>query len=190
MTTPYVFDGHNDLLLRILRDEVTSEGVAAGLDDGHIDLPRALKGQFGGGLFAIYVPSPYGTDLDRREVRDAEMQKDSYALPLPPPLTEETAVDWCERGFAALSDLEVAGAVRVCRTADEIETTFGTGRMAGCCSAKRPGRGWESPQDSRKLRSGRMRSQRAAVSSMAEANDTRNPADAKASENPTPEGRE
>ena len=46
--------------------------------------------------------------------------------------------------------------------------------MVGCCTAHWPGREEVSPHDSRKCRSGRMRSASAAVSSIADANDTLN----------------
>ena len=55
-----VFDGHNDLLLRLwraapaARDRLWLEGDG----EGHLDLPRMRRGGFAGGLFAIYVPSP------------------------------------------------------------------------------------------------------------------------------------
>jgi len=55
-----IFDGHNDVLLRLNR-RASGDPVAAflqGEDKGHLDLPRAQKGGFAGGLFAIFVPSP------------------------------------------------------------------------------------------------------------------------------------
>ena len=75
MTDFPVFDGHNDLILRLLKGDVTADGVALGLADGHIDKPRAIKGGFGGGMFAIYAPSPYD-----RSMREEEMQKPSCLL--------------------------------------------------------------------------------------------------------------
>lgn len=53
------FDGHNDCLLRLFQS--TSPDPAqlffTQQDQGHIDLPRLLKGGFCGGFFAIYVPA-------------------------------------------------------------------------------------------------------------------------------------
>ena len=56
---PLLFDGHNDLLLRLLKmeGEDTYKYVLNGYDTGHLDLPRMKKGGFGGGLFAVFVPS-------------------------------------------------------------------------------------------------------------------------------------
>ena len=45
-----VFDGHNDLLLRLYRAGRDSEAdFFAGTETGHIDMPRSRKGGFGGG---------------------------------------------------------------------------------------------------------------------------------------------
>src|ERR1700692_1484008 len=55
-----VFDGHNDVLLRLYR-RASADAVAAflqGEDKGQLDLAKAHRGGFAGGLFAIFVPSP------------------------------------------------------------------------------------------------------------------------------------
>ena len=55
-----VFDGHNDVLLRLWRSGNASPEtlLIEGDTVGHIDLPRAKKGGLAGGLCAVYVPSP------------------------------------------------------------------------------------------------------------------------------------
>ncbi len=58
---PVVFDGHNDVLLRL----GGPDGVGPGAffergDQGHLDLPRAREGGLGGGFFAVWIPSPGG----------------------------------------------------------------------------------------------------------------------------------
>lgn len=125
MTDFPVFDGHNDLVLRMLRGDVTANGVADGLPDGHIDKPRARQGGLGGGMFAIFVPSPDDTSL-----RHDEMRKASYDIPLPDPVPEAEAARWTARGFDAIEDLAAAGAVRICRTAAEIEAALPAEEMA------------------------------------------------------------
>lgn len=125
MTQFPIFDGHNDLLLRLLRGDVTAEGVASGLPDGHIDKPRAQQGGLGGGMFAIFVPSPGGAS-----VSDDEMCKDSYDIPLPEQVAEAEATSWTERGMDAIYGLEAAGAVRICRSAQEIEAALPAEEMA------------------------------------------------------------
>ncbi|MDV7145223.1 membrane dipeptidase [Tropicimonas sp. TH_r6] len=125
MTDFPVFDGHNDLVLRLLLGDTTAKDVSARLEDGHIDKPRAIAGGFGGGFFAIYAPSP--NDGGNKA---AEMCKPSYDLPLPAPLTEEEGLDWTLRGFEALDALEAAGAVRLCRTSAEIAAALPGEAMA------------------------------------------------------------
>ncbi|MEO6609290.1 MAG: dipeptidase [Aestuariivirga sp.] len=54
-----VFDGHNDLLLRLWQKN-SAAAVSEFIDgesEGQLDLPRMHDGGFIGGLFAIYVPS-------------------------------------------------------------------------------------------------------------------------------------
>jgi membrane dipeptidase len=60
---PRVFDGHNDALSRLL--EVGPEAAAgflAGDGEGHLDLPRAARGGFAGGCFAVFTASPAEED--------------------------------------------------------------------------------------------------------------------------------
>ncbi|MGR3376194.1 dipeptidase [Salipiger abyssi] len=116
---PPIFDGHNDLILRLLRDTATAEGVASGLPDGHIDLPRAKAGGFAGGFFAIFVPSP-----SNKAERQDEMNKPEYDMPLPPMIPFEEGHDVTMRGVAALEALENAGAVTICRSVAELETAI------------------------------------------------------------------
>lgn len=59
-----VFDGHNDTLLNLYKKE---RGKGRSFFEetaiGHIDLPRARKGGFAGGFFAIFVPTPSLEDV-------------------------------------------------------------------------------------------------------------------------------
>lgn len=124
MTAFPVFDGHNDLVLRLLRGDVTAQGVAEGLPDGHIDLPRARRGGFNG-IFAIFVPS-----AEDSSGRHEEMANPPYDIPLPAPISEAVAAAWTDRGFAVLEDLQRAGAIRLCRSADELEAALPAAEMA------------------------------------------------------------
>lgn len=123
-----VFDGHNDLLLRLWRaapeerDRMWVEGGAG----GHLDLPRMRQGGFAGGLFAIFVPSPGALGLDMM------LGKESYCLPLPDPIPAGEALRPAMEMAGLLLRLEraSAGALRVCRTADEIRTCMAEGVIA------------------------------------------------------------
>jgi membrane dipeptidase len=48
-----IFDGHNDSLMILAG---TRRSFLTRGDIGHFDIPRAVEGRFGGGLFAIFVP--------------------------------------------------------------------------------------------------------------------------------------
>src|SRR5215212_11214623 len=56
---PVVFDGHNDVLNRLGGPDGGRPGVFFERGEGgHLDLPRAREGGFGGGFFAVWIPSP------------------------------------------------------------------------------------------------------------------------------------
>jgi membrane dipeptidase len=124
--TPLIFDGHHDLLLRLStsggREAV--QGFVTG-SAGHIDLPRARKGGFGGGFFAIYVPSPM--DLDETI---AAMNQPQYDLPLPDPITSQVALPTVMQQAALLVDLERTGTVRICHNTADIRAAFADDRIA------------------------------------------------------------
>ena len=116
-----VFDGHNDALLRLHR-RGEGDAIAAflhGEDKGQLDLPKAHKGGFAGGLFAIFVPSP-----NRKADAGQPAAPDFASTPAPP------AVDLAHAQrtvFAMVSLLyrierQSLQRVRVCRTVDDIET--------------------------------------------------------------------
>jgi membrane dipeptidase len=84
-----IFDGHNDVLLRLF--DKHSPGVERlflkGENDGQLDLPRALKGGFAGGMFAIFISSEDGPDN-----LDELMRGESYNVMLPRMLAAEKAL--------------------------------------------------------------------------------------------------
>jgi membrane dipeptidase len=53
-----VFDGHNDALGKLQANDEEPEGFLTGLPERQLDLPRARAAGFGGGMFAVNVPSP------------------------------------------------------------------------------------------------------------------------------------
>lgn len=122
--SPPFFDGHNDTVLKILMDKASVADIVQGYDGGHIDVPRARAGGFGGGFFAIFVPSPKGS-ADRMEEATGD-----YDFPLPEMLDHAYALDFVNRGFEVFSDLENAGAITICRSAGEIGVALEGGRMA------------------------------------------------------------
>jgi membrane dipeptidase len=57
-----VFDGHNDALGSLQKDDAAPESFLTGLPERQLDLERTRAGGFAGGLFAINAPSPEGID--------------------------------------------------------------------------------------------------------------------------------
>lgn len=54
-----IIDGHNDTLLNLLEPERgQGRSFFEESETGHIDLPRARKGGFAGGFFAMFTPNP------------------------------------------------------------------------------------------------------------------------------------
>lgn len=125
-TAPAVFDGHNDVLLKLYRaGGVTAADTFVTGRDGAIDVAKAKAGGFGGGFFAVYVPSPIDLDF-----KFEEMAKPTYDLPLPDPIDWEDAFPVVMSQAAILFDLEKQGALKVCKTAAEIRETLGSGKLA------------------------------------------------------------
>ncbi|QFU09494.1 Membrane dipeptidase (Peptidase family M19) [Rhodobacteraceae bacterium THAF1] len=129
MREPLIFDGHNDLLTRLLTLGGVSAvaGLAQG-GEGAIDMPAARAGGFGGGFFAIWVPSPMDASA-----RMAAMQGETYDMPLPDMVAQGAASRVVEEEFAILEELERQGMVRVCRTVADLRETLGSDRLAAIC---------------------------------------------------------
>jgi membrane dipeptidase len=122
-----VFDGHNDVLLR-LHKSAEADPVRAFLDGtggGQLDLPRARQGGFVGGLFAVFAPSPRRLDM-------ARMRGETYAIPLPEPLPLADAQASSLAMIAILLRIERAseGRVVICRDTAQIRDAISRGALA------------------------------------------------------------
>src|SRR5690606_1122187 len=123
-----VFDGHNDFLLRLLRDPTNRETIwLTGEDKGHLDLPRMRAGGFAGGFFAVYIPSPTAHDAPDYE---AIMDAPPYDLPLPDLIGAEAAQPVAAAMIGHLMWMERTGTLAICRTVDEIRAAMAAGKIA------------------------------------------------------------
>lgn len=123
-----VFDGHNDFLLRLLRDPANREAIwLTGEGKGHLDLPRAKAGGFAGGFFAVYIPSPVAHDAPDFE---AIMDAPPYDLPLPDLIGEAEAQPVAAAMIGHLMWMERTGTVAICRTVADIRAAMGAGKIA------------------------------------------------------------
>jgi membrane dipeptidase len=123
---PLIFDGHNDVLLKLYREGGVGGAAAfiTGLS-GAMDVPSAQVGGFCGGFFAVYVPSP--TDL---AAKYDEMSKPEYQLALPDPIGWAEAVPVVMAQAAILFELERLGALKICRSVADIRAALASGIMA------------------------------------------------------------
>ncbi|HZB39287.1 MAG TPA: dipeptidase [Beijerinckiaceae bacterium] len=124
-----VFDGHNDVLLRLFRrgGEAPERAFLEGEPAGHIDLPKARRGGLAGGPFAIFSPSEGGG-----ERVEALMESPPYDIPLPDYLDLTFAQRVTLHMAALLFRIERAseGTVKVCRNAHEIAAAIEAGVLA------------------------------------------------------------
>lgn len=123
-----VFDGHNDTLLKLYlsedadKEKLFIEGAPA---DWHIDLPRARKGGFAGGMFAMFPPP-----LERRKKADGPGPMPSNDEPLPPQLPMDNARASTLAMASILLRLERAGALAVCRGGADIRAAMRDKKIA------------------------------------------------------------
>jgi membrane dipeptidase len=126
---PLVFDGHNDTLLNLhLPDRGEGRSFFERSDLGHIDLPRARAGGFGGGFFACYVPNP--EDDGWTEESALTFTDDGYEVSDAPRLDPNYARDFADGLVAILFELESEGGLRVVRTSEELEGCLTDGVVA------------------------------------------------------------
>ncbi|MEO1102398.1 MAG: dipeptidase [Pseudomonadota bacterium] len=120
-----IFDGHNDVLLRLWRRDRTGLGFLRDGADGHVDLHRARRGGLRGGLFATFVPElgpqeqAGGADAGVG-VPDVAAQRQERAL----------AVTLGQLAIAFRIERRSEGAVTICRSAKEVEEANAAGSFA------------------------------------------------------------
>jgi membrane dipeptidase len=120
-----IFDGHNDALQSVYRPKNDKpRPFFERTNQGHTDLPRMREGGYGGGFFAVFVPS--GTPDNGFAGAEPETGKAAYNLPLPPAIELNRAQSITIKGMAALFRLEARseGQIKVVRTATELIDSF------------------------------------------------------------------
>lgn len=125
-----VFDGHNDVLLRLQVGGGDPAPFFTRGEAGHLDLPRARAGGFAGGFFAIYIPpDPAQPPSGAPEIVQTA---DGYEVPLAGPLDRDYAQRTAAQMSALLFRLEAEshGALRIVRSAADLTTCLATGVLA------------------------------------------------------------
>ena len=116
-----IFDGHNDALQSIYLPKTGKQRpFFERTAEGHIDLPRMREGGFGGGFFAVFVPSNSSTGGFPGAMPDSTVT--AYEIPLPAPLDLTYARAITIKGMASLFRLEAESEaqIKVIRTAAEL----------------------------------------------------------------------
>lgn len=122
-----VFDGHNDVLLRLWSHQRKGADPVAefrnGTSSGHIDAIRAKAGGLASGLCAIYIPSG---DLVFAEP-DANGH---YVTPMAAPLERAPSLDIANEMASIAIRLDQAGVWKLCRSTAEIRASIEKGVFA------------------------------------------------------------
>ncbi len=124
-----IFDGHNDVLLRLhekQKQHVEMDFVLGDVE-GHMDMPRMRKGGCGGGLFAIYIPN-----ADELSQLHDLMVGAEFDVPLPEPIDIIDAMPIALSMAAILHRIEKAsdGEFKVCRTTADLKACAASGTVA------------------------------------------------------------
>ncbi|MBS1181398.1 MAG: Microsomal dipeptidase [Proteobacteria bacterium] len=115
-----VFDGHNDVLMRLW--ETTGRGgdpiaeFRDGITTGHIDGPRARGGGLVGGLCAIFVPSEQG--------QRPTVDNGTYASPLAKPIDQPAALAAAVAMAGIARRLNREGVWRLCTSTTAIRSAI------------------------------------------------------------------
>ncbi len=128
-----IFDGHNDTLVHFyLPERGGGRSFLARSEKGHLDLPRAREAGFGGGFFAIFVPSPT-VDYSVSPKPDLLIRTENgYEVKLADPIDFDYAYEFTNEVITSLFRLEEAaeGAIKVVRNVEELVDCLGQNVLA------------------------------------------------------------
>lgn len=121
-----VFDGHNDVLLRLWKrgGADVAHAFLAGEGKGHLDLPMARRGGLIGGFFAIFVPPP----STRPPANGVPVDTSTDAPPLD--IAAAQKVSLAMAAILLRIERESRGEFRICHTAEDIKRSLAQGAIA------------------------------------------------------------
>ncbi|GCF09932.1 dipeptidase [Dictyobacter arantiisoli] len=128
-----ILDGHNDTLSRLSSLEAAETGGGRNFliesKLGHLDLPRAKRGGFAGGFFAIFAPDPRQAQLMQENLVIGENGYEVYPFPVLDQLyAQQVTLDVMAHLFHLEAESE--GQIKVVRTVAEIIDCLRQGIMA------------------------------------------------------------
>lgn len=128
-----IFDGHNDTLLNLyLAESGGGRSFFTRSEQGHLDLPRAREAGFGGGFFAIFVPSPTQDVSGPPDPSRITTTEDGYEVKYADAIDFDHAYTFTNEVITSLFHLEEAseGGVKVVRNAEELVDCLGQNVLA------------------------------------------------------------
>lgn len=127
-----VFDGHNDSLTHVYLPE-RGKGRSFLKEDtnGQIDLPRAKKGNFAGGLFSIFTPPPY-TSKERDPMYGLTITDNGYTVTERSPIEQQYAEEFSNSvmNFAYKLESESKNEIKIVKTYEELEQCLANNILA------------------------------------------------------------
>jgi membrane dipeptidase len=125
-----IFDGHNDTVLALhLPERGKGRSFFTESTEGHLDFPRAKRGGFGGGFFALFPPMPPPADPMKSRLIITENGYEVLPYPaLDPTYAQQITIAMAARLFRL--EAESAGQFQVVRTAHDLRSCLETGVMA------------------------------------------------------------
>lgn len=126
--TQRIFDGHNDVLLRLWQRDRSGESFLGEGGGGHVSLAKARRGGLTGGLFATFVPDAPRAPSERGQTRpDGSVVANPLAG-----IERERAlnVTLAQLAVAFRTERAAAGRVRICRSVGDIVGAHAVGAFA------------------------------------------------------------
>ncbi len=121
------FDGHNDFLLKILREPERRAALWAGDGSTQISRQQMRAGGMIGGMFAVYIPSPVPHDDPAIELA---MEHPPFSVPLDEPVDLAYAQSIALAMIGHLKALERMGELAICRDVAAIRAAIATDTTA------------------------------------------------------------
>jgi membrane dipeptidase len=127
-----IFDGHNDTLTHLyLPERGKGRSFFEESNIGQIDLPRAIKGGFAGGIFSIFTPTPKSS-AEANDMYGFGFTKDGYKQTLRSPIDPQYAKNFTDAVVNLLYNLEASskGKVGVVKTFSKLEDNLKRGILS------------------------------------------------------------
>ena len=123
------FDGHNDVLLKLLysKDKNKIKNFFSGNDYCHIDFPKIRSSNFVGGFFAIFV-----SDIEPKDDFFSKMNQPSYDFDLPKKISQEFAFSSTMQMIEILNNIihQSNEEVILCTTGSKIKQSIKDNKVA------------------------------------------------------------